>query len=179
MLENFPGLDLEALLIKEIINIDDNDETALTHLVDVVDSIINSTDRQTNISDYQQEPYDPCIMEYQKSKFDIDDQSIMLANRRAASRKSVCMDVQIVRNDKTSLEECIDISASGMFVRTDEEFSPDEDITVSMMISHNDIQEKLTLESKVVRTPGNGVGIQFNSNDCKNRSRLEELLKKL
>ncbi|MBF0257426.1 MAG: PilZ domain-containing protein [Desulfamplus sp.] len=179
MLENFPNFDLEALLIKEIINIDDNDEAALTHLIDVVDSIIKSTDKQTDISDYQTEQYAPPIMKYQTSQFAIDDQSIMLNNRRTATRKAVCMDVQLVRNDKSSLEECIDISASGMFVRTDEQFSPDEDITVSMMISHNDIQEEITLESKVVRIPGNGVGIQFNSKDCKNRARLEELLKKL
>lgn len=185
VLENFPDIDIATLLIKEILDIDSDNQATLNRLVDVVHSVEESMDEYIdasydieNSSDNKEADF-PLIMEDDSSTFAIDDQSIVFINKRSAPRKSVCMDVNLVKNNQSLLEECVDISASGMFVKTEESFSTNEDITVSMMIAHNGNKEEVTFESKVVRTPGNGIGIQFNSMDCANRTRLEELLKNL
>jgi len=178
VLENFPNIDLATLLIREILTIDNINEKALNHLIDVVNGIKESTDEFSENS-YDTETATPLIMQYDPPIFTMADQSMEFVNQRSATRKSVCMDVNLVRNSESLLEECIDISASGMFVKTREQFSPNEDLTVSMMISHNGIQEELAFESKVVRTPGNGIGIQFNSMDCENRTRLEDLIRNI
>lgn len=178
VLENFSSIDLTAILIKEILKIDNSNETILTHLVDVVDSIKESMDELTEIS-YETESEIPKIISNEIPPFTMDDQSVSPLDKRSAPRRSVCMDVNLVRNSESLLEECIDISASGMFIKTEEPFSTNEDVTVSMTIAHNGIQEELNFESTVVRTPGNGIGIQFNAMDCDNRTRLEDLIRNI
>jgi len=178
VLENFPEIDLATLLIRKILNIDNSNETTLNHIITVVDSIEESMDELAE-SSHETEPESFLLMQDERAIFAIDDPSLVIFNQRSAPRKSVCMDVNLVRSSQSLLEECIDISASGMFVKSKEEFSQNEDITVSMMISHNGIQEELAFESKVVRTPGDGVGLQFSSMDYENRARLEDLIRNI
>ncbi|MBF0204095.1 MAG: PilZ domain-containing protein [Desulfamplus sp.] len=252
LLENFPDIDITALLIKEILNIHNDNDKILNHLVNVVESIEScmtmddpktkfdeidtnfvlikeelSNDASSFISNdapsfisnetplFIYRETSPSIMDkavptvpsfnsqvpnaeqpvmdeknimdpsnslYNDIKYEqtiLDSQSFIAFDHRSAHRKPICMGVNLVSKNESLMEECLDISASGMFVKTEKKFIQNEDVIVALMISNNGTQEEITFESKVVRTPGDGIGIEFHSMNEDHRERLEAFLKNL
>ncbi len=81
--------------------------------------------------------------------------------QREYSRKETKIEITVVVGDKAIQGDALDISGSGMFIRTREKIRRNSPITVIFSLPVQDRPFKL--QGKVVRTDPNGIAIQFGN----------------
>ena len=81
--------------------------------------------------------------------------------RRQHPRKACSIDINFATWRGASSAKVNNISAGGMFIETDKELSPGEEITANLFLRNKPDPIKIT--AQIVWTPQRGVGVQFTS----------------
>ena len=82
------------------------------------------------------------------------------AEKREHPRKQFTLTVDLTRGQTSSTNQARDISLSGIFVETSDDFSPGQEVELSIPFSNLD--RRIRMKGKVARVSDAGIGVQFD-----------------